>query len=141
MKPGGNAMQSAQNIRKELVGLEKQYWNAVKDRDASTAASLSHDPCVIVGARGVGELDQSSLAKAIQGAAHELKDFSFDDIHVRGITDDVAVVAYKIKEDLVVEGKKLKLEAHDSSIWVRRDGQWTCVVHTESIAGDPFGRR
>jgi len=133
-------VQSSQNIRKELVGLEKQYWNAVKDRDASTAASLSHDPCIVVGAQGVGELDNSSLAKMMQGATYELKDFSFDDIHVRRITDDVAVVAYKVKEDLVVEGKKLKLEANDSSIWVRRGGQWTCVVHTESIAGDPFGR-
>ena len=133
-------MQTEKSIRTELVGLEKQYWNAIKERDTSTAASLSHDPCVVVGAKGIGELDKSGLAKALQGAAYELKDFSMDDIHVRSITDDVAVVAYKIKEDLVVEGKKLELEANDSSIWVRRDGQWVCVVHTESIAGDPFGR-
>ena len=39
-----------------------------------------------------------------------------------------------------MKGKKVKLEAYDSSIWLRRDGQWTCVVHTESLAGDPFGR-
>ena len=133
-------MQSAQEIRTELVGLEKQYWNAIKARDASTAASLSHDPCVVVGAQGVGELDKSSLAKMMRSATYELKDYSFDDIHVRRITDDVAVVAYKVKEDLVVDGKKVKLEANDSSIWLRRDGQWACVVHTESIAGDPFGR-
>jgi len=133
-------MQTAQDIRTELVGLEKQYWNAIKTRDASTAASLSHDPCVVVGAQGVGELDRAGLAKMMKSATYELKNFALDDIHVRRIADDVAVVAYKVKEDLVVEGKKVKLEANDSSIWVRRDGQWACVVHTESIAGDPFGR-
>jgi hypothetical protein len=133
-------MKTTQGIGAELVGLEKQYWNAIKDRDVSTAAALSHDPCVVVGAQGVGELDKSTLTKVLQGATHELKDFSLDDIRVRRITDDVAVVAYKVKEDLVVEGKKVKLEANDSSIWLRREGQWACVVHTESIAGDRFGR-
>ena len=49
-------------------------------------------------------------------------------------------IAYKMKEDLVVDGEGIQLEAFDSSVWVRRDGKWVCVVHTESLAGDPFGR-
>ena len=56
------------------------------------------------------------------------------------MTDDVAVVAYKVKEELVVDGEPLSLEAFESSVWIRRDGKWTCGLHTESIAGDPFGR-
>jgi hypothetical protein len=28
----------------------------------------------------------------------------------------------------------------DSSTWVRRNGRWLCALHTEAIAGDPFGR-
>lgn len=133
-------MQTAENIRSELMALEKKYWNAIKAQDSSTAASLSSDPCVVVGAQGVGELDKATLAKMMKSASYQLKDFSFDDVHVRHVTDDVAVVAYKVREDLVVEGKDLNLEAYDSSVWVRREGQWVCVVHTESIAGDPFGR-
>lgn len=31
-------------------------------------------------------------------------------------------------------------EAFDSSVWVHRIGHWVCAVHTESLAGDPFGR-
>ena len=133
-------MQTNQNTRAELVALERQYWDAIKTRDASTAASLSDDPCVVVGAQGVGELDRAGLVKMMKSATYELKDFALDDIRVRHVTDDVAVVAYKVREDLVVDGKKVKLEAYDSSIWVRRGDQWTCVLHTESIAGDPFGR-
>jgi hypothetical protein len=41
---------------------------------------------------------------------------------------------------LVVDGKPVKLQAYDSSVWVRRDGDWLCALHTESPAGDPFGR-
>jgi hypothetical protein len=28
----------------------------------------------------------------------------------------------------------------DASPWVQRDRRWVCALHTESIAGDPFGR-
>jgi hypothetical protein len=30
--------------------------------------------------------------------------------------------------------------SRDSSTWVRRNGCWLCALHTEAIAGDPFGR-
>ena len=42
---------------------------------------------------------------------------------------------------MVVDGKPLTLEAYDSSVWVRRDGNWRCAAHTETLAGDPYGRR
>jgi hypothetical protein len=58
----------------------------------------------------------------------------------RAVTDDVAVVAYKVREQMTVDGKPLTLEAADASTWVRRDGRWLCALHTESIAGDAFGR-
>jgi hypothetical protein len=133
-------MRTDESISQELLALEKKFWNAVKEKDSVTATALSDDLCVVVGAQGVGEIDRPHLAKMLQDAPYKLKGFTFDDVHVRHITDDVAVVAYKVKEGLVVDGQNLDLEVFDSSIWVRRDGQWVCVVHTESIAGDPYGR-
>jgi hypothetical protein len=59
---------------------------------------------------------------------------------VQFLNEDIALVAYKVKERLTVEGKPLSLEANDSSVWVRRNGEWLCAMHTESLAGDPFGR-
>jgi len=43
-------------------------------------------------------------------------------------------------EELTLDGKAVELEAADSSTWVRLEGHWVCAVHTEAIAGDPFGR-
>ncbi len=56
------------------------------------------------------------------------------------LRDDVAIVAYKVRESLTVAGKSMMLEAAAASTWIRNDGRWVCVLHTESIAGDPFGR-
>ena len=40
----------------------------------------------------------------------------------------------------MVDGKPVKLDAFDASVWKRTDTGWTNVLHTESIAGDGFGR-
>jgi hypothetical protein len=76
----------------------------------------------------------------LEGATYELNGFSLEDVHFRRLSNDIAVMAYKVSEDLTVDGKKIELKAFDSSVWTKRGGEWVCVVHTESIAGDPFGR-
>jgi hypothetical protein len=57
------------------------------------------------------------------------------------LTDDnCIIVGAQVNECVVVDGKTLPIEANDSSVWIRRDGAWLCALHTESLAGDPYGR-
>jgi hypothetical protein len=69
-----------------------------------------------------------------------LHDYTLSDVQVRQLTDDVAVIAYKVREKMTVEGKPLTLEAADASTWIRKNGRWLCALHAESILGDAFGR-
>lgn len=126
----------------ELLEQERQFWNAMKTKDARAAGRMTDDGCIVVGAQGVSAVDQKSMAKLTAEGAWELQRFSFDEetAQVRFIQDDVALVAYKVNERVVVDGSTLDFVANDSSVWVRRNGEWLCAMHTESIAGDPFGR-
>ena len=77
----------------------------------------------------------------LQATSYTLDRFVLKDgAQVRLLRDDVAIVAYQVHEELPVEGKPVTLDAADPSTWVRRDGRWLCALHTEAIAGDPFGR-
>ena len=49
-------------------------------------------------------------------------------------------VTVTVTNVVTVDGEPVSLEAADVSTWVRRDGRWLCALHTESLAGDPFGR-
>jgi len=132
-------MQSA--VEKQFLDLERQYWQALQDRDDETALRLSDDPCIVSGASGVASLDRKAMAAMLKSGAWKLRHFEIDpDVKLRMFGDDVAVLAYKVREELTVNGNPVKLEAADASTWVRRDGRWVCALHTESIAGDPFGR-
>ena len=57
-----------------------------------------------------------------------------------GRYDNVAIVAYKVHEELTVDGHNVTLDATDASMWIRCNGRRVCALHTESITGDPFGR-
>jgi hypothetical protein len=128
-------------IEKELLHLERQYWNAMKEKDAEAAMRLTDDQFIVTGAQGVARLDRSQIGHMLQSANWTIHEFDVsDDVQVLQPADDVAVLAYKVSEKLTVDGKPVTLEAADASTWVKRDSRWVCALHTESILGDPFGR-
>jgi hypothetical protein len=131
----------ANTVENEIVELERRYWQALVNGDNDTTVMLSDDPCIVAGAQGISSLDRQALAGMMRQASWKLRRFEIDpDMKVRLIGDDVVVLAYKVREELTVDGRELKIEASDTSTWVRRDGGWRCVLHTEALAGDPFGR-
>jgi len=127
-------------IEAQLIDLEKQYWNAIKNRDVQAAMRLTDDPCIVTGAQGVARITQKAFADMLQAGGWTLHTVDLSDVQVRVLSEDVAILAYKVKETMTVEGKNISLEASDSSTWVKRDGNWVCALHTEALLGDPFGR-
>jgi ketosteroid isomerase-like protein len=132
---------ATKTIEDVLRGLEKRYWQALQDQDVDAALRLTDEPCIVTGAQGVGMIDRMTLASMMKDANYTLKRFELKEgAHVRLLRDDVAILAYQVHEELTVDGKPVSLDAADSSTWVRREGRWLCAMHTEALAGDPFGR-
>lgn len=130
------------NIEQEIYGLEKRYWQAMKDNDTETILSLTDDPCIVTGAQGIMKFSKADFSKMINAPQdYKLQDFTFnDDYHVSVLNSNTAVIAYKVKESLDVEGKSIELDVAETSTWRRQGEHWVCSLHTETISGDPFGR-
>ena len=128
-------------VETELLQLERRYWQALKDLDTDTALRLTDDACIIAGAQGVSRVDKRTVAEMMRSPRYTLNSFELlDGAQVQQLADGVAVLAYRVRETLTVEGKPVTMEAAETSTWVRRDGTWRCALHTESMLGDPFGR-
>lgn len=129
---------------RELVALEKAYWQALKDRDVETMVKLTDEPCIVTGAQGVAAYDRKAMAKMMRSSElnYSLDGFQIDDddMQVRFLRDDVAVIAYRVHEKMTVDGQPVNVDATESSTWVRRDDGWACAMHSEAPSGDPFGR-
>src|SRR6185369_12454960 len=94
---------TTKKIQKELMELEKRYWQAIKDKDADAAMRLTDTQCIVAGAQGVSSIDSKSLAAMMQRASYTLDDFELkDDAQVRMLGEDVAILAYKVHEELTV---------------------------------------
>ena len=130
------------STEKEVLALERKFWDAMKEKNGAAACRMTDDQCIIVGAQGVSAIDGATMEKLTVEGDWELQHYAFDEKHaqVRFIGDDVAIVAYGVNERVMVDGEPLPIDANDSSVWVRRNGEWRCALHTESLAGDPFGR-
>ena len=128
--------------QQDLLEVERRFWDAMQRKDGQTAASLTDDGCIVVGAQGVSAIDRKTMGKLTTEGQWELQHYAFDEknAQVRLLSDDVAIVAYKVNERVAVDGRTLPIDANDSSVWVRRNGEWLCALHTESLAGDPYGR-
>jgi hypothetical protein len=94
----------------------------------------------VAGAQGVARIDKQTFAKMMATDAWTLQDFEIRDVQVQQLNEEVAVIGYKVHEELTVDGKAVTLDAADASTWVRKNGHWLCALHTESLAGDPYGR-
>jgi catechol 2,3-dioxygenase-like lactoylglutathione lyase family enzyme/ketosteroid isomerase-like protein len=133
-------MQTSSNVR-EIIDLENAYWRAIQTRDLDAAMRLTDDTCIVTGAQGFANIDKKAFASMLESERWKLHKFEIlGEPEVRFVNPELALVAYKVREEMTVEGKPLTLEAADSSTWIRRDGEWRCALHTESLLGDPFGR-
>jgi ketosteroid isomerase-like protein len=132
----------SQATEQDLIKLEKTYWEAIRDRDVEQAMRLTDDQCIVAGAQGVTTIDRQAFAGMMRSTAFTINEFELGPkMRVRFLTDDIAIVAYEVKERATVEGKAVNLDAADTSVWIRRNDRWVCTLHTESIRGDPWGRK
>jgi ketosteroid isomerase-like protein len=124
----------------ELLQHEKQYWQALKDKDFDTCDRLTDDPCLISGPHGAHRIGKDKFREIMKSGKTTILEFEFKDSEVRMLSDDVGIVAYTVHEKVSVDGKEITLDASDSSTWIRKNGKWVCALHTEAPIGDPYGR-
>jgi hypothetical protein len=131
---------TSKSTEQEIVQLEKEYWQGLKDKDVATCERLTDFPCLVAGAHGIARVPKEKFRGIMESGNYTLDEFELKESEVRMLTDDVAIHAYKVHEDLTVDGQPVTLDASQSSTWIRRNGRWACALHTESILGDPYGR-
>src|SRR6185312_8051356 len=125
----------------EILSLERKFWDAIQAKDAEAASAMMGKTCIVAGAQGVASIDKATFARMTREGKWTLHEYELRDVAVISPGPDVAVIGYKVSEKITMDGKELTLEAADTSVWCRQDGTWLCFLHTESVLGDPFGRK
>ena len=119
--------------KQQIIDLETRFWQAIKDKDASTAEAMIADQALVTGPFGTMQLTPAQFGKMMREAPWTLDTFKFEDVAVIFPTDDVAVIAYKVHQTGEMEGKPMDMHAADSTVWSRDGETWKSVLHSETI--------
>ena len=126
----------------ELLALERSYWDALKDRDHRTVGRLTAEDSTTAGPSGISTVGPQSIVKMLESQPYPLKGYRIDQqsTRINRLSDEIVAISYPVHAELEIDGKPVGLDAFDTSVWQKTDNGWTCVVHTEAIKGDAFGR-
>ncbi len=123
-----------QTASKDLIKLENKFWQSMVDEDTDTALSLLAEPSLMVSSHGAMKFDHASYRQMAEKGTMVIKSFKLSDMNVMFPTEDTALLTYHAKQALSKRGDSAETEQEmtDSSVWARKDGQWLCVMHTET---------
>lgn len=130
---------AAKPSKDDIIALEKSYWDAMKSKDGQRTAELSGNTSLVSGAKGVMSIDKSKMGKMTEEGAWTLEEYQFDDVQVSIPSEDVAIIAYTVKQKVTMNGKKQEMHAADMSIWLRTKDVWHCHAHSETMLGEQPG--
>jgi len=122
------------NERNEIERLERAFWQSLVERDAEAARAMLAPEALMVSSHGTLRFDPAQYEKMLLDPKHGLLEYTLSDMEVLFAGDDVAIATYRAHQAMQVDGRRMEQAVVDSSTWVRMDGGWKCVAHTESDA-------
>jgi hypothetical protein len=123
-----------QASRTDIINLEKKFWQSMVDQDTDLSLSMLNEPSLMVSSHGTMQFDHRQFRQMAEQGSMAIKSFELSDMNVVFPTDDSAVLTYKVKQSLTerVSSRQIDQEMADSSVWMCKNGQWLCVMHTET---------
>ncbi len=122
LAPKGLAPQ--EDLLATLTALEESYWEGWKNHDGTPVMQHSIDNVVSIGKMGVRKLSKQDQMKRYEEHTCYLKSYSFSDRAVHRVSEDVAIVTYRLTVDETCDGVKSPENEFVSAVYVRRNGKW-----------------
>lgn len=121
-------MKSKDNsVETQIIALEKQGWEAWKNKDSAWyQTNLAEDALHV---HGAGNSTKAQLIGNL--AACEVKSFSLGDFKFLMINKDAALITFTGMQDAACGGKTQPATVRASSLYVKRGGKWLNVFYTE----------
>lgn len=115
---------------REILGLERKYWDAMGKGDVDAAAALTRFPCMVMGPQGIQGVSEPDYRKMMESHdPRECAGIEIADPKISLVGENTAVIGYSVRS----KGKKM----FDSSTWVNEGGKWLCAFHVEVPEAKP----
>ena len=117
-------------LQQQITALERQELETLKSGDWDAFSNLFADDATFLDAHGF-----AGKKEVLQHVSDvRIVDYSMEEIRVRPLTPDTALIAYKLKQKRTSHGKEFASQAYASAVWAGRGGKWLCIFTQETPA-------
>lgn len=121
------------------MSMEKQLWEAWKNKDSKPFEENIADDGVGIGMNGKTVSNKSEMLNDIKTSGCDVRSYSFGETHAYSIGKNAVMLVYKADQDATCGGNKIPPSVFASSVWVKQAGKWKNFSHQEAPATAPAG--
>ena len=125
---GQTKMSKDSKAEAEIIALEKQGWEAWKNKDTAFIQGNMPDDVLVINSDGVS--NKSQYLKDVAGC--EIKSYSLDNFKLVMLDKNVALLTYTAAQDGMCGGKTIPSKVRASANYVRRGGKWLWAMYMET---------
>ncbi len=126
----GQSAAKDDELKNDLVRLEKQSWDAWKARDGKFYQGFLSDDHVEVGGSGVDA--KPAIVAFVGSPVCVIKSYAVDQFSFTLFNNDTALLTYHAQQDGTCGGKPIPSPAWVSSLYVRRNGHWQNALYQQT---------
>ena len=121
------------DVQDDIVALERKAWKAWAAQDEATYGKTMTDDALLVAASGSVYAGKRAILADMAEYPCETKSFDFADPKVRMLSADVAMLTYRLTQDVSCKSVgKLAPKAFVTSIYVRQGNDWRWASYQET---------
>lgn len=116
----------------EILKLERKFWDTMANGQNQESSQLLADQAAMVSGMGALIFSPSEYESMSSESPYSIKEWKMTNEKVFFPTPDVAVVTYLVKQSIEHDGNTQTTDNSESSVWIKSDSSWKCVLHTET---------
>jgi len=117
-------------VKETLVKLEKQSWEAWKNRDGKFFQDFLSDDHVEVGFGG--PTNKATVVAGVASPVCSVKSYEVDKFELTMLDPNTALLTYHAAQDTTCNGNAVPSPVWVSSLYVRRGGRWLNALYQQT---------
>lgn len=122
-------------LEQDLVALEKQSWEAWKNRDGDFFEHFLSDDHVEIHPAGIA--GKAGVVASVRTKGCVVGSYSLDGFKLTKFSDDAALLTYWADQNTLCNGIAVPTPVWTGSLFIKRDGRWINAVYQHTKAAAP----
>ncbi len=125
------ATQTEKTAADQVIEMEKQWWEAYKNKDVGWYRENLKSDAILV--NHSGRQTKADMVSAAAGGRCDVRAFALGDFHTIILAEGVVLLTYHASEDTTCDGQKSASKVYGTTIYANEGGRWRVAFAQETV--------